>query len=79
MDNSIGWVEDFADVKKAFDPIHDQLDHQYLNEIKGLENPTSEILAKWIWKKLKPSLDFLSAVEVKETCTTGCIYRGKNA
>ena len=79
MDDSIGWVEDFADVKKVFDPIYDQLDHHYLNEIEGLENPTSEILAKWIWNQLKPNLDFLAAVEVKETCTTGCIYRGKDA
>ena len=79
VDDSIGWVEDFADVKKAFDPIYDQLDHHYLNEIEGLENPTSEILAKWIWNQLKPNLDFLAAVEVKETCTTGCIYRGKDA
>jgi len=54
------------------------LDHHYLNEIEGLENPTSENLVKWIWDRLKPKLDFLSAIEVKETCTTGCIYRGKN-
>ena len=78
VDDSIGWVVDFAAVKKAFDPIYDQLDHHYLNEIEGLENPTSENLVKWIWDRLKPKLDFLSAIEVKETCTTGCIYRGKN-
>lgn len=71
-----GWLIDFSDVKKAFMPIFNQLDHNYLNDIKGLENPTSENLAIWIWRELKPSLPELSAVEIKETCTSGCIYRG---
>lgn len=78
VNDSIGWVEDFADVKKAFDPIHKVLDHNYLNEIEGLDNPTSENLVKWIWDQLKPTLTYLSAIEIKETCTTGCIYRGEN-
>ena len=67
---------DFADVKSAFKPLHDQLDHYYLNDIAGLENPTSENIARWIWTRLKPSLPMLSAVEIRETCTSGCIYRG---
>ena len=71
-----GWVIDFADIKKAFTPLFDQLDHHYLNDIEGLENPTSENLAKWIWDKLKPSLPELSKITVKETCTAGCIYKG---
>ena len=54
-----------------------QLDHHYLNEIPGLENPTSEHLSIWIWDKLKPNLPDLSQIEVKETCTTGCIYKGE--
>ncbi|MFZ8976622.1 MAG: 6-pyruvoyl trahydropterin synthase family protein, partial [Pseudohongiellaceae bacterium] len=53
-----------------------RLDHYYLNEIKGLENPTSENLARWIWDRLQPALPQLSAVEIRETCTSGCIYRG---
>ncbi|MDH4120784.1 MAG: 6-carboxytetrahydropterin synthase QueD [Deltaproteobacteria bacterium] len=72
-----GWVMDFADLKKAFKPLYDQLDHRYLNEIEGLENPTSEVLAVWIWRRLKPSLPLLSRVEVKETCTSGCVYAGE--
>ncbi len=72
-----GWVVDFADVKAAFAPIHDQLDHHYLNDIAGLENPTSENLAIWIWRALAPSLPQLSAIEVRETCTSGCIYSGE--
>lgn len=79
LDKDIGWVEDFSKIKKAFKPIYDTLDHNYLNEVEGLENPTSELLAKWIWDRLKPSLKYLSSVEVKETCSTGCIYRGESA
>ena len=71
-----GWVMDFAELKEAFRPVHDQLDHRYLNEIAGLENPTSENVARWIWRQLRPSLPGLAEVEVRETCTTGCIYRG---
>lgn len=72
-----GWVRDFADLKQAFAPIDQQLDHNYLNDIEGLENPTSENLAIWVWQRLKPALANLSQVAVKETCTAGCIYRGK--
>lgn len=72
-----GWVMDFADLKAAFRPLMDALDHRYLNEIPGLENPTSEVLAIWIWDRLVPTLPGLAAVEVRETCTSGCIYRGE--
>jgi 6-pyruvoyltetrahydropterin/6-carboxytetrahydropterin synthase len=77
VDPHPGWIMDFGDVKSAFSPLYDQLDHRYLNEIPGLENPTSENLARWIWARLKPSLPLLSKVVVKETCTTGCIYTGE--
>ena len=52
-DPQLGWVMDFADLKTAFQPLYDQLDHHYLNDIEGLENPTSEMLARWIWKRLE--------------------------
>lgn len=71
-----GWVMDFSELKLAFQPLYDQLDHHYLNEIEGLDNPTSERLAVWIWDRLKPSLPLLSQVVVHETCTSGCRYRG---
>jgi len=71
-----GWVMDFGDIKKAFKPIWNQLDHYYLNDIAGLENPTSENLAVWIWAKLKPVLPELSRIEIRETCTSGCSYSG---
>ena len=73
-----GWVMDFADIKRAFSPIHDQLDHRYLNEVPGLENPTSEVLARWIWQALVPALPGLAEIQVRETCTSGCIYRGED-
>ena len=71
-----GWVMDFADVKRAFAPIFDQLDHHYLNDIDGLENPTSERLAQWIFEQLKPRLPLLAQIIVHETCTAGSRYQG---
>lgn len=75
VDRRSGWVMDFADIRAAFAPIHELLDHRYLNEIAGLENPTSENLSCWIWDRLTSGLP-LSAVVVGETCTSGCVYRG---
>ncbi len=71
-----GWVCDFADLSAAFAPLFDQLDHRFLNEVPGLENPTSEHLARWVWDRLAPELPGLSRVVVHETCTSGCEYRG---
>ena len=76
LDPVLGWVMDFAEVKAACRSVHDRLDHRYLNEIEGLENPTSEVIAAWIWRELKPALPLLSMVEVRETCTSGCRYTG---
>jgi 6-pyruvoyltetrahydropterin/6-carboxytetrahydropterin synthase len=78
VDATTGWVMDFAELTEAFRPLHRQLDHNYLNEIEGLENPTSENLARWIWQRLRPTLPLLSCVVVRETCTSGCIYRGED-
>ncbi len=71
-----GWIMDFGDLKAAFQPIYDQLDHHYLNEIEGLQNPTSERLAIWVWERLKPVLPTLCEIVIHETCTSGCRYRG---
>jgi 6-pyruvoyltetrahydropterin/6-carboxytetrahydropterin synthase len=71
-----GWVMDFAELTGRFQPLFDQLDHHYLNDVPGLENPTSENLAQWIWIRLKPGLPALSRIVVHETCTAGCEYRG---
>jgi len=76
VDAQTGMIMDFADVKAAFKPFYDQLDHNYLNDLEGLENPTSENLARWIWDRLLPALPSLVRVLVRETCTSGCVYEG---
>ena len=77
IDPAKGWVMDYADIKRVFQPTFDRLDHHYLNDVPGLENPTSEILAMWVWDRLKPELPQLSSVIVHETCTTAAEYRGR--
>ena len=76
VDPHTGWVMDFSEVKNIFKPLYEQLDHHYLNDIEGLENPTSENLAIWIWNQTKPLIPLLSEVVVHETCTAGSKYRG---
>ena len=78
VDDRTGWVMDFADIKAAFDPVRDLLDHRYLNDIEGLENPTSENVARYIWRSLKPRLGGLTKLVVHETCTAGCVYCGED-
>jgi 6-pyruvoyltetrahydropterin/6-carboxytetrahydropterin synthase len=72
-----GWVQDFSDIKLAFKPLYAQLDHHFLNDIPGLKNPTSEVLAVWLWERLEAELPLLSKIEVKETANSGCVYRGR--
>lgn len=74
-----GWIIDFAAITKSFQSIYSQLDHRCLNEIEGLENPTSENLAVWIWQRLKPVLPQLTKIVVQETPSSGCIYLGPEA
>ena len=76
VDPTFGWVMDFADIKAAFAPLFEALDHRCLNDVDGLDNPTSENLARWIWQRLAPRLPLLSRVTVHETCTSGCTYTG---
>jgi 6-pyruvoyltetrahydropterin/6-carboxytetrahydropterin synthase len=77
VDPKKGYLIDYGDIKQAADPLVKRLDHFYLNEIEGLEIPTSEILAKWIWDRLSKALPDLSAIIVYETCTSACEYRGQ--
>ena len=79
VDSRTGWIMDFAEIKAAFAPIREQLDHRYLNEIEGLENPTSEVLARWIWERTRPELPGLARIVVRETCTSGCVYTGTSS
>ncbi len=77
VDARLGWVMDFADIKAAFEPLFEQLDHRYLNDVPGLDNPTSENLSRWIWRELQPNLPGLARVVVHETCTSGASYDGR--
>ena len=76
VDKEQAWVIDFADIKRAFGPTLDELDHHYLNEIEGLNNSTSENLARWTWSRVKLELPLLTKIIVSETCHSGCVYRG---
>jgi 6-pyruvoyltetrahydropterin/6-carboxytetrahydropterin synthase len=75
-DEAAGYLVDYGDIKRATEPLEKALDHYCLNEIDGLENPTSEMIAKWIWDRLKPALPLLAEVVVFETCTSRCHYKG---
>jgi 6-pyruvoyltetrahydropterin/6-carboxytetrahydropterin synthase len=79
VDPATGWLIDFADLRKAVDPLIGQLDHYFLNEVEGLENPTSELLAAWIWSRLSPHVPNLVRITIEETCTTRCHYFGPKA
>lgn len=76
VDPKRGYLIDYADIKKVGKPIVDQLDHYLLNDIPGLEISTSEMLAAWLWDRVKPQLPMLAEVVVYETCTSACHYRG---
>lgn len=76
LDPELGWVTDFGNIKEACLPVREELDHYYLNDIEGLENPTAENIARWIWQRLHSRLPNLSKIEIDETCTSGCVYRG---
>ena len=79
LDPAKGYLMDYGDIRRAVDPIEKALDHRCLNEIVGLENPTSEMIAAWIWERLKPVLPLLDEVVVHETCTSRCEFRGGGA
>jgi 6-pyruvoyltetrahydropterin/6-carboxytetrahydropterin synthase len=78
VDPQLGWVLDFAEIKAAFEKVEGRIDHRCLNDVEGLENPTSENLARWLWVQLRPSLPLLSKIVVRETCTSGCVYSGES-
>ena len=78
VDPATGWLMDFGELKEKFRPLEEQLDHHFLNDVPGLENSTSENLARWIWARLKATVPPLFAVTVHETCTSRCVYRGES-
>lgn len=79
LDPARGYLVDYGDIKRAVAPLQDELDHHLLNDLPGLANPTSEMLAVWVWDRLQPVLPMLAEVIVHETCTSRCEYRGPSA
>jgi 6-pyruvoyltetrahydropterin/6-carboxytetrahydropterin synthase len=77
LDEHIGWVADFADIKKMIEPVIKSVDHKLLNELPGLENPTCERIAIWLWDKIKANVPALVKIELHETPTSGVVYEGK--
>jgi 6-pyruvoyltetrahydropterin/6-carboxytetrahydropterin synthase len=77
LDKHTGFVTDFQEIENAFNPIKKILDHSFLNKIEGLSNPTSENICIWIWDKIESSIPNICEIEIKETDSTGCIYRGR--
>jgi 6-pyruvoyltetrahydropterin/6-carboxytetrahydropterin synthase len=71
-----GWVFDFAEIDRAMKPLRDQIDHHYLNDVPGLENPTSEVLVTWIWDHLKPAVPGLVQLVLRENDVSRVIFRG---
>ena len=76
VDPHIGWVYDHAKITQAMTPLLELVDHSYLNEIEGLENPTIEYICAWFWKKLAPQLPGLFEIVLHETPTARCSYKG---
>jgi len=77
LDPASGWLMDFGAMDARIEPIiRDELDHRTLNDVPGLENPTSEMLCVWLWRRLERDLPALAAVTVHETCAARCTYRG---
>jgi 6-pyruvoyltetrahydropterin/6-carboxytetrahydropterin synthase len=79
VDPSQGWYVDYNDIKRVVRPLVEQLDHVYLNEIQGLENPTSENVAAWLWQRVVPELPGLAWIRISETRRSGCVFRGPGA
>lgn len=77
VDPAIGWIYDHAQITRAMEPLLENLDHSYLNEIPGLENPTIELMAAWFWEKLAPDLPGLAEIVIHETPSARCSYRGE--
>jgi 6-pyruvoyltetrahydropterin/6-carboxytetrahydropterin synthase len=76
VDAHSGWFIDYGALDDVVGPLVARLDHYYLNELDGLENPTSEILAGWLWERIRPRIPQLVAITLHETCDARCIYRG---
>lgn len=76
IDPDMGWVVDFAEIKRITNDVIAPLDHHYLNDVEGLQQPTTEHIAIWIWDRLKPQLPLLNKIVLWENANSGCTYAG---
>ncbi|HET8828766.1 MAG TPA: 6-carboxytetrahydropterin synthase QueD [Pelobium sp.] len=76
ISREFGWIVDFSEIKRVVKPILNLVDHQFLNDVEGLENPTCELISVWLWERIKPLIAQLTRIELKETPTSGAIYEG---
>ena len=76
IDPAEGYLVDYGVLKSAIEPVRARVDHYVLNEIEGLENPTSEMIAVWMWEQLSPTIPLLAEIIVHETCSSRCHYFG---
>jgi 6-pyruvoyltetrahydropterin/6-carboxytetrahydropterin synthase len=76
VDPHSGWFIDFGVLDEVVLPLVAQLDHYYLNDVPGLENPTSEVCTKWLFDRIKAGIPSLTAITFYETCDARCVYRG---
>lgn len=77
IDEKLGWIMDFSEIKRVVDPIIECIDHKLLNEVEGLENPTCELIAIWLWDKIRLKIPQLSRIKLFETPTSGVIFEGE--
>lgn len=75
LEPTLGWVQDYGDVKAAIGPVKERLDHGCLNDVPGLENPTAELLAIYLYEQLRPVLPRLTDITVRENRTSEATYR----
>jgi 6-pyruvoyltetrahydropterin/6-carboxytetrahydropterin synthase len=77
LDPHLGWVMDFAELKNVIEPLVKHVDHKFINNLEGFENPTCENMVLWFWNQIKPKVPQLCKIELKETPTSGAVYEGK--
>lgn len=78
LEPQAGWYRDFADISRSVKPLVEELDHKVMNDIEGLDNPTAEMMAVWFWERLRADLPGLFEIEVHETESSRCRYRGED-
>ena len=76
LDKTNNWILNYDDIDEIVNPLLQKIDHKTLNDIKGLEKPTSENLAKWFWERIRKKIVNLESIEIIRPRIGGCIYSG---